>query len=143
MFEQSLFVFYITKKTTQGIGLPRICEFGEYTIEFSQNTPIIYEKIGERELLIIGYATDILKNESTSLAKSMLESTTNLKEILDFEWHIGGKYLILYKEASNIFAIPDATASISFCYTVDGALVCSPNSETIAQKLSLDRKSVV
>ncbi len=139
MLKDSLFLFGIKREVSDLTEYENKVSFGGYQIKYSKSTPIQLAQLDSRELIIYGYATELCLGKDESLAEWMLENSRTLDDVISLEYYLGGKYLILYKDDSGTYAIPDATASIPFCYSVgEGELVCSSNSEVVARELNLE-----
>lgn len=138
MYSNSVFLFSVEKSIQNKKEYESLLPFGEYQIKFCNTTPMMCAYSDGRELLIYGYAVDVRDGKIEMLADKILSVTKTIEDVVDYEMHLGGKYLIFYKDAYGMYAIPDATASIPFCYsTGECQLVCAPNSEFIANKLSI------
>ncbi len=140
MYNKSIFLFSVQESIQAKEEYETIIAFGNYQIKYCNTTPMMCAYSEGRELLIYGYAVDVLDGTSEILAEKMLSNTQTIDDVVDFEKHLGGKYLIFYKDGNGTYVIPDATASIPFCYTTEGIpLVCASNSEYIAKQLHIYR----
>jgi hypothetical protein len=112
--------------------------FGPYRLSYSKDTPVESARLQDRELVILGLAVDVRNGVGEDVAENALSSTRTLQDLLAYEAFLGGKYILFYKDSTGAYAIPDATASMSFCYTAGGSPeLYATDSEQIAQKLSL------
>lgn len=138
MHSDSIFLFCLEKNIETVAEHEAVMPFGEYQIKYCKKTPMVCTSSDNRELLIYGYAVNVLDGTAETLGEAILASTHNIEEVISYEVSLGGKYLLFYRDAGGAYVIPDATASISFCYSTGGCqLVCASNSEEIAKKLSL------
>lgn len=138
MYIKSVFLFSVAKSIQDKKEYESVLPFGEYQIKFCNTTPMMHACVADRELLIYGYAVDVRNGTSEMLASRMLSATQTIEDVVNYEMHLGGKYLIFYRDATGMYVIPDATASIPFCYaTGDSQLICASNSELIAKQLCL------
>ena len=120
MFSDSIFLFCVYSELPPSPEYNSSASFGDYEITFPSQTPFTRAFLDGRELLILGLAADVRNGQWENLPQTMLESTQSLQDVICYEAHLGGKYILFYKDVSGTYAIPDATASIPFCYTTKG-----------------------
>ena len=138
LLENSIFNFCLHCKAVFADSERKIC-FGTYVLYFDARTPILQATLDDRELLLFGLAVDVRSGECENLPRIILEATNSLGEVIDYERFLGGKYILLYRENDSCYALPDATASIPFCYSVCGnELVCSSSFSYVASYLNLN-----
>lgn len=139
MLRDSIFLFQVQTAAQSALDYDAASSFGDYEIVYTKQTPMNRAWQDDRELLILGLAVDVRNGQWENLANTVLSNTQNLQDIIAYEAYLGGKYILFYKDESGMYAIPDATASIPFCYTTKGyPMACASDSETIAKKLSLN-----
>lgn len=140
LFGSSIFSFFLCEKDmdfnkslfNEGYVINR---FRLYT---DTQTPLQKAKLNEREILIFGYATDVFNGEIRNLASEILLKTNSLDEVVEYESHLGGKYVIFYFERNNCYCIGDATCSVPVFYcTQPGRLVCCSNPKWITDLFDL------
>ena len=137
MLRDSIFMFQVQTDAQSAFGYDAASSFGDYEIVYTKQTPVNRAWQDGRELLILGLAVDVRNGQWANLADAVLSCTRTLQDVIAYEAYLGGKYILFYKDAYGTYAIPDATASIPFCYTIKGyPLSCATDSETIAKKLS-------
>ena len=62
------------------------------------------------------------------------EVPDSLSSLLSLEWNWGGRYLFMYYNNGNCYAVQDATGSIPLFYTVaEGKIACSSNQFLLAR----------
>ena len=113
--------------------------FGDLCLCSDIKTPVSRAISDEREILLFGLAVDVRNGTSENLPQRILETTNSLQEVIRYEYFLGGKYILFYREGGECYALPDATASIPFCYTVGKTeFMCSSVSEFMAKQLNLN-----
>ena len=138
MYTDSIFLFCVQSATQCTTEYEASIAFGPYRFCYTNGTPVNNACCGDRELLVFGLAVDVRDGVGDNLASKILTSTCTLQDVIDYDTFLGGKYILLYKDSTGVYAIPDATASIPFCYTLDSCpLVCAADSEQIAKILDL------
>ena len=139
MYKDSIFLFRVESTVGFSTEYESAVSFGPYRLSYTKDTPIATAHQGDRELVILGLAVDVRDGEGTNLPQRILNATQSLEDVLAYEFYLGGKYILFYKDTCGAYAICDATASIPFCYTTDGCpVLCASNSEEIAKALSLE-----
>lgn len=138
MYRDSIFLFCVEMSTQSTTEYETAASFGPYRLSYTERTPVDKAVLDDRELLILGFAVDVRNGVGDDLALTLLSSTQTLQDVIAYEAYLGGKYILLYKDSSGIYVIPDATASVPFCYTTGNRpLICASDSEIIAQKFEL------
>lgn len=136
MHSKSVFMFSVQKNIQDKKEYESVLAFGDYQIKYCDTTPMMRACSGDRELLVYGYAVDVRNGTSDMLADLVLSGTKTITDVISYEANLGGKYLLFYKDANGMYVIPDATASIPFCYTTEGVeFLCASNSEYISKQL--------
>lgn len=117
---------------------------GDYTLLTDKKTPLQYSKCDDREFVIFGYAVDVFTGQSDNLAQTVLQSTTNLNEVIDYEKRFGGKYVIFYAEKGKCYCLGDATCSVPIFYTTGLTdIICCSNPHLIIEELNLKKDPVL
>ena len=138
MYNDSIFLFTVQKSIQNQKEYELTVPFGDYQIKYCHTTPMMRASSCGRELLIYGYAVDVRDGTYKMLAETVLSNTKSVEDVISYEAHLGGKYLLFYRDSNGLYVIPDATASIPFCYsTGECQLVCGANSEFVAKELSV------
>lgn len=138
MLQNGIFLFQIQKMFHSVEPNEKTLPFGEYHIKYCTSTPMIGANIDDRELYVYGYAVDVRNGDNVNLAEKILQNSNTIDDVLACEYYLGGKYLLFYHDKRGMYVIPDATASVPFCYSVGtDRLICSSNGEMIAKELSL------
>jgi len=140
--KNSIFSFFLHSKDFSDDNLPeglvRKNTIGTYTFHTDSTTPLQYFKQDGRELIIFGYAIDVLSGQYENLPKTVLDLTNNLREVIEYEKRLGGKYIVLYAEKGKCYCIGDATCSTPLFYTVSPSVfICCSNPKWIIDELSL------
>ena len=144
MLQESIFLFEMQEEISSVAEYEEKISFGGYEIRYCAATPMLRASMDDRELLIYGYAVDVRSGEHETLAERILGDSKTIDELLENEYYLGGKYLLFYKNRFGTYVIPDATASIPFCYSKETErLVCASNSETVAKELSLEPDKIL
>ena len=138
LLRDSIFLFQIQKNISKTDEYEKKISFGDYEIKYCKSTPMMCSNADNRELFIYGYAVDVRDGDSELLAEKILKNSQTIDDILAYEYYLGGKYLLFYRDKNGLYVVPDATASIPFCYSVGTEqVVCASNSECIARELAL------
>ena len=138
MCRDSVFLFCIEESIQNIAEYEAVMPIGKYQLKYLKNTPMAVSRCEDRELLVYGYAVDVFDGICGNIAEKILNSSKTIDEVIACEEQLGGKYLLFYSDATGTYAVPDATASIPFCYTTEvSPLLCACNSEYIAKKLGL------
>lgn len=116
--DESIFLFYISKQKVDALeSFNKQC-LDNYTIYTDRKTPLDVFSHGEKICAIFGYAIDLRENVSTNLAERILTTTTSLQDVIEAEYNLGGKYLLIYKDDTGCYMLGDATCSIPIYYTL-------------------------
>lgn len=137
---ESIFSFFLCngKKNTDVPAYEKSVTVGSCTLFTDGRTPLKYSECNGRELVIFGYAVDVISGQRDSLAETILASTKNISDVIDFEKRLGGKYLIFYSENGKCCCIGDATCSVPVFYSVGlSEFVCCSNPQIIIEKYGL------
>ncbi len=141
MNNKGVFTFFLCDIDTESDSLSIFenpVEFGRYKLFTDKRTPIQCAKKGNRELLIYGYATDVLNGNSEDLPGIILNSTETIQDITDYEFHLGGKYIIFYSDENDCYCLGDATCSVPVFYTVGlKGFACGCNQKLIVDCFDL------
>ncbi len=141
-FTRGVFSFFIYEKKfgieDNSEGFDKIQTIGNYAFCHDCRTPVDYSKNNNREILIYGYAVDVISGQYDNLSEKALEGTSDIKDVIEFESKLGGKYIILYAENDKIYCIGDATCSVPIYYTcgMDNVICCS-NLHLLIEKFNL------
>ena len=138
MFEDGAFSFCISASDVVE-GYKKQCSFGKYNFYTDDSTPCAFFSSTVRECIIFGYAVDVFNGESDNLANKILESTSEINDVIEYERKLGGKYVILYRDSEGYYIIGDATCSIPVYYLCEAShdIVCSDNPKVISRMLQL------
>ncbi len=147
-FSKAVFSFYIYEKkscvaeTSQ--GFEKMQTIGNYIFCHDSRTPVDYYKNENRELLIYGYAVDVVSGQEDELSKKALESTSNISDVIEFESKLGGKYIVLYAENGRLYCIGDATCSVPIYYTLGmEKIICCSNPQLLIEKFQLKHDNLL
>lgn len=135
--EIGMFSFYICQND-MSYKSDNITRIGRYTVYTDINTHAQRSENNGRELIVFGYAVDVFSGQRDSLAETILNSSKNITDVIDYEKKLGGKYIIFYSENGNCYCIGDATCSIPIFYTTGlSEFVCCSNPQMIIEKFNL------
>ncbi len=139
---KAVFSFCVYKKNTDAENsfgdFEKTAEIGDYAFCYDSRTPVDYSKNGNREVLIYGYAVDVITGQSQKLSEKAIESTSGIDGIIDFEANLGGKYIVLYSENEELYCIGDATCSVPIYYTYGmESIVCCSNPKLLIENFEL------
>lgn len=140
---ESIFSFYISKSNIEAFEAYSKQCFDDYIIYTDRKTPLDIFSQRERLCAIFGYAIDLRENVSTNLAERILVTTTSLQGVIEAEYNLGGKYLLIYKDDTGCYMLGDATCSVPIYYTVKpNTFICtsSPNLIIEHQRIVPDHK---
>lgn len=138
-YNNCIFSYYISDTPAFFSELPETHTFGKYFVYLDGRTPFDSASENNRECAVFGYAVDVINGESDNLAEKMLNFGSSIDEIITYEKRLGGKYLILYREGNECYALGDATCSIPIFYSVGlKNFVCTSNSEYIVKSYNLN-----
>ncbi len=136
---ESVFSFCLTRGGSDyACGLEKsnnICNFTLYT---DAKTPLQHYEHSGRELIIFGYAVNVISGQSEGLAQTILAATENFSEVVEYEKNLGGKYVIFYAENGRCYCMGDATCSVPVFYSVGMQdFVCCGNPKMIIDNFDL------
>ncbi len=141
-FSKGIFSFYIYAKSTctteTNEGFEKIQTIGDCVFCYDSRTPVDCFKDGNREMLIYGYAVDVITGYSDGLAEKACRKASDIDGIIEFERKLGGKYIVLYAENGRLYCIGDATCSVPVYYLseTENAACCS-NPQMLIEKFGL------
>lgn len=137
----SIFSFFVcaeSNKDNYVLNHDSSVSIGSYVLFFDTRTPFKKGKADARELLIFGYAVDVISGQRENLAETILESAKSLCDVIEYEKRLGGKYIIFYAENENCYCIGDATCSVPVFYSIGlSDFICCGNPQIIIEKYSL------
>ncbi len=140
-FKTGIFSFLLCEKDVNTCifqGAENCIDFECFRLYADSKTPLKKAKLGEREIVIFGYAVDVFSGETDGLAADILKGTKSLSEVIEYEKHLGGKYVIFYLEKHQCFCLGDATCSVPVFYSTETEkIVCCSNSKWITDSLGL------
>lgn len=144
-----IFSYLITEEKVFVPELPINREFGKYTIAIDGNTPFLYASNGIVECAVYGLAVNVISGESDHIAEEIVEKCTTVQDVIAYEKHLGGKYILLYKNNEHYYLQGDATCSIPIFYNTEDTFVCACNynyivnlcNYSVDSEFSLIRKS--
>ncbi len=130
--ENSLFTFFLCYKSESFTALPEHIEFDNYQLYLSKKTEANIAEQNGRTIVIIGLCVDSKGEIKDNIPAYILNNTNSLGDILTIEGRFAGKYVLIYKEDDNLYAIGDATCSIPVNYCICEQFAVSSSSELIA-----------
>lgn len=133
MIEKCMFSYLITENKVIIPELPIEKEFGKYTVLIDGNTPFSHASGGAVECAVYGLAVNVVSGKSYNLAEEIVETCNNIQDVVEYEKHLGGKYILLFKIDGKYYMQGDATCSIPIFYNTDDEFLCSSNFRYIAQ----------
>ena len=137
MFINSIFSIYISEVKVEN-SYPSEHNFGKYYVYTDEITPFDFTSDSNRECVIFGYAVNVLTGEFEHLSQRILDDSNDIQGVIDYERHLGGKYLILYTDSTGYYMLGDATCSIPIYYCVDpDSFVCASNPYDIIKRYDL------
>ncbi len=140
MYYSSIFSFCLCKEgAVKGELLKRFessRRFGDYVLFTDNRTRIDYAESDGRALAVFGYAVDVFSGKSDGLARTILDSASDIDGVVRREEKLGGKYVIFYAENGKCFCLGDATCSVPLFY---GNGVCTCYTRIIAQNFELEK----
>ena len=134
MENRCVFTYYITEEKVAIPELPVEKEFGKYTILMDNNTPFSVAFNGENACAIFGVAVNVLSGDSSNLVKWIVDNCKDVHDVVEYERHLGGKYVLLFKDKEQYYMQGDATCSVPICYDTEGPFACSSNDQYIVGK---------
>ncbi len=141
-FSKGVFSFYIYEKasciTVTNESFEKTQTIGDYVFCYDSRTPVDCFKDGNREMLIYGYAVDVIMGQSDGLSEKACAEASDIDGIIEFEKKLGGKYIVLYAENGRLYCIGDATCSVPVYY-LSGTknAVCCSNPQMLIEKFGL------
>ncbi|MBQ8783276.1 MAG: hypothetical protein IJZ57_05845 [Clostridia bacterium] len=141
MFDKSIFSFCLCSKQMER-SFEKVFEakysIGEMNLLVDDRTPLQHSELDRREIIIFGYAVNVITGESDNLAENMLKEVDDFQQAVDYEKNIGGKYIIFYREDERVYCMGDATCSVPVFYTTGLTdIVCCSNPRIIIDTYNL------
>lgn len=141
IFEKSIFSFFLCEegfKDEVTLNYERTDSIGNYILYTDNRTPLQHRKIGDRELIIFGYAVDVFSGHSENLAEIILNESKSIEDVIECEKKLGGKYVIFYGETGKAYCFGDATCSVPTFYSTGlNKFVCCSNPKMIIDCFNL------
>ena len=132
MLNGCVFSYYITEETITVPGLPVEAFFGKYRILMDSHMPFSVASNGVNACAIFGVAVNVISGDSDDIAQKIAETCKEIRDVVEYEKSLGGKYLLLFKHDEQYYILGDATCSIPVYYNVDDSFACSSNYQYIA-----------
>lgn len=140
-FGESIYSFIITKRLIKKDDNSLEFQIGPYILICDKNgTSIDIENSSKRQLIIFGDCVDVRNQQTKGLAREILLHTKSIKEVINYEYYLGGKYVLFYFDGDALYCLADATSSIPvfYCKAVDD-FCCSSNAEWVRRYFNLDQ----
>ena len=135
--KKNIFSFYISKSDEPICDMPKKQKIGKYTMRTDSATPLDVCEDGERVCAVFGYAVD-LTDGNAATARMILSAASSIAEVIEVEYKLGGKYLIIYCDEAGTYIIGDATCSIPIYYTDSGGeFICTSQRYLAVKRLGL------
>lgn len=131
MVRKCVFSYFISENKVDIPHLPVKKEFGKYSLAIDGNTPYMSAANESVACAIYGLAVNVISGESDKIADEIVEKCTTIQDVIAYENHLGGKYILLFRNGERYYLLGDATCSIPAFYNTDGAFVCSCNEHNI------------
>lgn len=143
------FSYLITDNEASVQELPVKKEFGKYTLYIDGNTPFSHAASTDAECAVFGLAANVVSGGGENIAEDIVAKCNSIDDVVEYERHLGGKYVLLFRYREQYYAQGDATCSIPIFYSTDGEFICSSNYNYIVKlrgyredrELSLIRRS--
>lgn len=135
VLKNSLFTFFLCDKNESINVLPKYVDFGNFRLWLSERTNADVAEQNGRAVVIVGLCIDSRAEININIPAFILDNSNSLKDVLRIEGRFAGKYVLIYKENSNLYVIGDATCSIPINYCVNEQFAVSSSSELIANHL--------
>ena len=135
VLKNSLFTFFLCDKNESINVLPKYVDFGNFRLWLSERTNADVAEQNGRAVVIVGLCIDSRAEININIPAFILDNSNSLKDFLRIEGRFAGKYVLIYKENSNLYVIGDATCSIPINYCVNEQFAVSSSSELIANHL--------
>ena len=126
MTRNSVFSYLITENKVVIPELPSEKEFGKYTVFTDGNTPFSYASGNDVECAVFGLAINVINNID-NVVDEIVKKCKNIKDVVEYEKSLGGKYILLFKNGEQYYIQGDATCSIPIFYNTEDEFVCSSN----------------
>ena len=131
-----IFTYYLSDKQID--GFEKQYQFDKLWINTDARTPVDCAESAQLSVAIIGIAIDTNTGKQEGLASALANDCKSLEEVLQAEYHLGGKYLIYVSDKTNRYLFGDATCSIQICYTAgDGLFECASDPFILARTRQL------
>ena len=135
--QNACFSFILSKEEIDSNPTKHL-KIAEYTFSYDENTPIQTSSAEGREIILFGLAVNVRNGISEHLTDILLKGSRSVENVIQLESWLGGKYLIIYADATGCYLIPDATASIPILYTISSNdFVCSSYEMPIVNHLHI------
>ena len=146
--KNSIFSFFICNDGAVPADLAenfaRQNKIGDFYLLTDEKTPLHYLKKENRELIIFGYAVDVISGQRENLAETVLAETKDFIGVVDYEKRFGGKYIILYAENGKCYCLGDATCSVPAFYTTGlKNTACCSNPQLLIDIFGLQKDPVL
>ncbi len=125
--------YLMTKDKVTIPTLTKEKEFGEYTLYIGDHTPFYCVENKTSACAILGFAVNLLSEEEINIANEVIENCRSVDDLVDYEQHLGGKYILIYRCGEQYFMMGDATCSIPIFYSKEDSLICSSSTRYIAK----------
>lgn len=140
--QNSIFSFCLCKENQKNkqvsYGFEQSYIIGKFVLHTDNQTRIEFFKANGREIMIFGYAVDVFSGQREKLAETILKSTGNLADVIEYERKLGGKYVIFYAENDKCYCLGDATCSVPVFYSLGlSDFICCSNPQMIIENYDL------
>ena len=129
-----IFSYLLSEPELEIEALPCRRMFGKYHLCTDARTPLMYARSEQRECVVFGLAIHVITGESAQIAENIVSGCARISDVLDFEKHLGGKYLILFREGENYFILGDATCSVPIFYHTAGSCMVASHLQFIVHQ---------
>lgn len=149
MLGNCVFSYLMTESKVLIPELPVEKKFGKYTVFIDAQTPFLCSSKGAVECAVYGLAVNVISGNSEGVVNEIAETCISISDVVEYEKHLGGKYVLFFRNGDQYYVQGDATCSIPVFYNADQPLLCSSNLKYILnfkdyredRELSLIRKN--
>lgn len=125
--ESCIFSYFLCETDRVIAGLERKFSFGKFLFLADSNTDYQWFGNSRCECALFGLAVDVCSDDGESVPQYIVDHCADIREVLQYEKRLGGKYILLYRQKEQYYLIEDATGSIPVFYHTDGEIACSGN----------------
>ena len=114
-------------------------DVGGLTLSYNTDTKVEMSFSSGKWVCVIGLCVDAYGKLNTKEIADRINTFEDIEDSFAFIKRLAGKFVVIQKIKNQLYAIPDATASLPIYYSTNGTIVIASYDEIISKFLRLEK----